>query len=495
MVTRSDAERLHDLIARLLAEPREQEWLEFKTNKAEPEEVGEYISALSNGAAIKDRDFGYLLWGVNDHRMPVGTEFDPFTHKVGNEDLVPWLARLVSPGIEFEFLPVEYLGCMLVLLRVHRAHATPTRFRGNAFMRVGSYKKPLSEQLDLERRLWNRLQSVDFESQTAMADCAPDEVRDALDTRAYFSLLERPEPESTDQTLNELEQDGVVRRDDAGRWGITALGAILFAKSLDHFGLPLSRKKLRVVRYQAESRVETQDDHEFDGGYAIAFQQAVEYLTMTLPSNEIVTQTIRRSVPMYPEKALRELIANALVHQDFSERGQGPMIEIFQRRLEITNPGAPLIDHLRFVDSPPKSRNEALASLMRRLGFCEERGSGWDKVAWEIEFNQLPAPLVEVTGGNTRVVLYAHKDLVHMDGEDRVRAVYLHACLRYVTDQHTNNTSVRERFGISKENSAIASRLIGDATKSGVIKPYEPSAAKRLMRYVPFWVDTGDRSI
>jgi len=122
------------------------------------------------------------------------------------------------------------------------------------------------------------------------------------------------------------------------------------------------------------------------------------------------------------------------------------MVEIFDDRVEITNPGEPLVDTLRFVDTPPKSRNDGVASLMRRFRICEERGSGIDKVISQVELFQLPAPLFEVPEGFTRVVLFAHRPLTEMDKADRIRACYLHACLRYVTRQPMTNASVRERF-------------------------------------------------
>ena len=100
--------------------------------------------------------------------------------------------------------------------------------------------------------------------------------------------------------------------------------------------------------------------------------------------------------------AVRELVANALIHQDFSITGAGPMVEIFEGRIEVTNPGEPLVATDRFLDSPPKSRNESLASLMRRFRICEERGSGIDKVVSQIELYQLPPPLFEVPPGSTR---------------------------------------------------------------------------------------------
>ncbi len=87
----------------------------------------------------------------------------------------------------------------------------------------------------------------------------------------------------------------------------------------------------------------------------------------------------------YPELAIRELVANALIHQDFFISGAGPMVEIFENRIEITNPGSPLVSTARFIDTPPRSRNETLASMMRRFGICEERGSGIDKVITQVE--------------------------------------------------------------------------------------------------------------
>jgi ATP-dependent DNA helicase RecG len=163
------------------------------------------------------------------------------------------------------------------------------------------------------------------------------------------------------------------------------------------------------------------------------------------------------------------LVANALIHQDFSVTGAGPMVELFADRIEVTNPGEPLVATERFVDAPPRSRNEALASLMRRMGICEERGSGVDKVVAQTEAYQLPAPLFEVPDDSTRAVLFAHRPLTEMDRSERLRACYQHACLRYVLRQPMTNSSPRERFGIEAKNAAIASRLMRDALDEGVI--------------------------
>ena len=269
-------------------------------------------------------------------------------------------------------------------------------------------------------------------------------------------------------------------------WDITNLGAILFAKKLDDFP-KLKRKAMRVILYKGKGRVETQREQVGDKGYASGFEGLISFIMALVPTNEVIERALRKTVPMYPELAIRELVANALIHQDFFATGTGPMVELFEDRVEITNPGAPLVSTERFLDTPPKSRNEALASLMRRFRICEERGSGIDKVVSQTELYQLPAPLFEAPEGFTRTVLFSHRPMAEMNNEDRVRACYLHACLKYVQRDFLINTSLRERFGIKEKNRSTASRLIREAVEARAIVPYDPTAAPKLMKYVPWW--------
>ena len=177
---------------------------------------------------------------------------------------------------------------------------------------------------------------------------------------------------------------------------LTNFGAILFAKSLRDFDR-LSRKALRVILYKGKNKVETIREIPGDKGYAIGYENAISvinslaYLRMNRLEKHFVSE-----VRMYPEIAIRELVANALIHQDFSITGSGPMVEIYSDRIEITNPGKPLIDVLRFIDHPPRSRNEDIAAFMRRINICEERGSGIDKVIHAVEIFQLPPPSFRV---------------------------------------------------------------------------------------------------
>lgn len=481
------ANYLASLAHELCALPRETEWVEFKTNESDPDTIGEYVSALANSAALQGKAFGYLVWGVHDadHAI-VGTTFDPHAARKGNEELESWLLRLLEPKIDFRFDTVEIEDQRVVLLEIGRATRHPVRFSGQEFIRVGTYKKKLKDFPEKERALWRIFDAKPFEDGVALSRATSEAVLRLLDYPAYFDLLELPLPSNQDQILGSLAQDRLIRRGDAGGWEITNLGAILFAKRLDNFG-SLKRKAVRVVQYRGSDRTEALKEQEGTKGYASGFERLIAFINALLPANEVVGQALRKNVPMFPELAVRELVANALIHQDLFATGTGPMVEIFGDRVEVTNPGAPLVDTRRFVDTPPRSRNEALASLMRRFRICEERGSGIDKVVFQVELFQLPAPLFERFEDSTRATLFAQKPLARMSREERIRACYLHGCLRYVMRQPMTNTSLRERFGIAPENSSTASRLLNEAVEAGLLMIVDPRAGTRSRSYLPFW--------
>ncbi len=480
-------EYLAGLVRELCKLPRETEWVEFKHNNAEPQEIGEYISALANAAALHGKTRAYLLWGIEDdtHAL-LGATFAPAQTKVGNEELENWLLRLLAPKIDFRFFTVMMEGKNIVILEIDATARHPVQFSGQEFIRVGSYKKKLKDFPEKERALWRIFDRAPFEALTAVENVSDDEALRLLDYPAYFELLQQPLPANKRGILEALAADALLRRTDAGRWHITRLGAVLLAKKLADFP-SLKRKAVRVVVYQGNSRVATIREQEGARGYASGFEGLIGFVNGLLPSNEVIAKALRKTVTMYPELAVRELLANALIHQDFFITGAGPMVEIFDDRMEISNPGVPLVEADRFLDTPPQSRNEALASLMRRFGICEERGSGVDKVVFQAELYQLPAPMFEVIGETTRAVMFAPRPLTKMDKADRVRACYLHACLKYVSRDYMTNTSIRERFGIPPQNSATASRLIKEALEVGAIRAYDETAARKMMKYVPFW--------
>lgn len=267
MTTEHPTAYLVSLVQELCKLPKETEWLELKVNNEDPEEIGEYISALSNSAALAGKAFAYLVWGVTDedHEI-VGTTFDPHSAKVGNEELENWVLRLLSPKIHFHFHEVTVEGKPVVLLEIERAFRHPVQFRGQEMIRVGSYKKKLKDFPEKERALWRIFDRTPFEDGVAAERVSEDRVLGLLDYPAYFDLLQRPLPENRGGILEALAADALIRSDDAGGWSITNLGAILFAKRLEEFRA-LRRKAMRVIQYRGNNRLETLREQVGTKGY------------------------------------------------------------------------------------------------------------------------------------------------------------------------------------------------------------------------------------
>jgi len=474
------------LMETLLRESRETPWLEFKCNYAHPERIGEYVSALSNSAALHDRDEGYIVWGIEDRtRKSVGTTFDPNTAKIGGQPLLMHLAQNLVPAVQLEVFEGVVDGHRVVVVRVPAASTSPVAYKDERFIRIGESKTALQGRPE-ERTLFAKLDKTPFEMRSALSRLSESEVLPLLDYPAYFDLLKVPLPENRAAILEHLAADRLIRSEPDG-WTITNLGALLFAKSLTRFDA-LSRKVVRVVVYKNDDRSEIVKQQAGDKGYAAGFIGLVRWISDQLPQNVHIGEALRREIKMYPDVAIRELVANALIHQDIAITGTGPLVEIFPHRIEITNPGRPLIDPKRFLDLPPISRNDKLASLMRRMDICEELGSGIDRVLTAIEIFQLPAPDFAVTDGNTRVTLFAHRSFAEMDKAERVRAAYQHAGLMYITQKRMTNESLRGRFGLPDEEYTKASAVIRDSLDAGVIVPDDPeNKAPRHAKYVPFW--------
>lgn len=486
-MTASPDEFLERLVRELTRLPAETGWAEFKVNNSDPDMIGKTISALSNSATLDDQEKAYLVWGVeDDSHSIVGTSFNPAAAKKGNENLEAWLVRCLAPRLDIRFHSVAIDGADVIILEIPAAKVQPTRFDGREWIRVSSTIHPLGDHGAKEAELWRQFDRRPFESLIALPDCTGEQVVKLLDHAAYFEGLEIPEPAERVGILDKLAEDRLIIRNEAGHFDITNLGALLYARRLQDFPA-LARKAVRVIVYKGRTRVLSEREQEGARGYAAGFTGLMEWIDSQLPRNEVIGKALRKDMPLYPELAVRELVANALIHQDFGIDGSGPMVEIFDGRIEITNPGVPLIEVARLLDHAPRSRNEALARFMRRIGICEERGSGVDKVVFETEFHQLPPPVWERQDSAFRVTLFAPKALREMDRQEKVHACYLHACLRYVNREPVTNTSLRDRFGVEPGNAAIVSRIIRDSLEAGAIKPFEEGQAKKVARYLPWW--------
>jgi ATP-dependent DNA helicase RecG len=473
-----------ELLDYLLSE-HESEFIEFKGNNHHADNIGELVSALANGAVLEKKDEAYLVFGVDDERNVIGTGFKPETKRAGSMPFKNWLATNLGNSDALSYFNVEHPNGHVVIIGIPRAKVYPVKFNGIEYIRVGESKKKLTEHPEIARRLWEEILRVSFEDGNASDLLNEDQVFDLLDFRPYYSLREVDYPGQRSTVIGHMVNAGVLVR-KLGKFYITNLGALLFAKDMSSFDSLLNRG-VRLIKYRGNDK--TSVDRSADGhrGYAIGVNQLIDSAMLLLPSEEYLDGTTRKTRQVFPRAAIRELTSNMLMHQDFSITGYAPRIEIYSDRIEFTNPGSPVIEVSRFLDSN-RSRNPKLASLMRQMKLCEERGMGIDIVEDSCAQKYLPSASINNSDGFTRVTIFDHKTLRQFSAADRINLVYMHCCLQHVKGLSTTNETLRSRFGDGVLSSTVASRWINEAVEAGVIKAYDPeSSSRRHASYIPVW--------
>ena len=485
---RKNKEYLEKLVKELISLSTETEWVEFKKNNADAKEIGEYISALANSATLWNKEYGYMIFGIdNDTHKIVGTTFEYRKAKRGAEELEAWLSRMLSPRINFKFYELKLNELNITILEIPCADNQPIKFSGEEYIRIGTNKKNLKEYPEKERALWKAFDSTPYELKIAMTNITSKNVMLLLNYIKYYEMLRLAIQTNTKKVLEDFINEKFIKRNEIGNFDITNLGAILIANDLKKFE-ELGHKIVRVIWYKSNDRLETIREKTFDGGYALLYEEIIEYILTIIPQEEIIKDSIRENILSFPEIAIRELVANTLIHQSLEQKGTNPMIEVFSNRIEFSNAGSPLVSINRIIDTVPLSRNENLAGFMHKCGICEERGSGYDKVIFSTSSNSMIAPKIENQDNSfTKVILYSKIPFDLTKKEDRIRTCYMKACLSYVNGQAINNSDIRELFGLSLNDKYKSSRIIKDTLEKRLIKPVDELTAPRYMKYIPFW--------
>jgi ATP-dependent DNA helicase RecG len=328
-----------------------------------------------------------------------------------------------------------------------------------------------------------------FEAAIALPHQSEKNVFDLLDTGRYYLLTEEERPHRAEEVINRFVARGFLKDDMEGGYDITNLGAVLFANDLRNFQ-SVTGKSVRVIRYTGRDKRASDLEQEGQKGYAVGFSGLLSFVKDQLPKKEAYPAGVRRAVSLYSEIAIREIIANALIHQDFTISGAGPVIEIYSDRIEVTNPGNSLIEVDRIIDDR-RSRNEQLATRMRELHLCEERGGGIDKAIIDVEEKYLPAPDFIPSEHSMRVVIFGPKPFSDLSKADRIWSCFCHCVVRWVRHDYMSNSSLRERFGLPDSDYQTVSAVIADARKAGRIVPAEPNQSNKYARYVPHWARLG----
>lgn len=446
--------------------------------------LAEHLSALSNYPGG-----GFLIYGVDNAGSPVGIS------DVEVEQALNQLANLgrnaVEPPLVLDHAIENYADTRLLFVYVHESPVKPVHLRGKglerAFIRSGGTTRVASRQeigtlmLNSRTPRWEELRASMLLDEATLLE--------RLSVDPILTMLDRPAPSSQSEMLTWMEAEGFIAREPANGGYITNLGAIAAARRLSDFP-DISRKAARVIVYNGSNEANMKLEQEGTKGYAGSFQGLLKFVMSQLPQSEIIEQALRVKRTVYPEIALREIIANALIHQDFSITGTGPLVEIFDDRIEVSNPGGLLPSKQldRLIGTQPESRNEQLARAFRRFRICEEQGSGLLKAGLEVELYGLPPIKFEAGSNYFKVTLLSPKTFAQMSSSERLNASYQHAVLKHLSGSAMTNKTLRERLKMPEKQRSMVSALIQEALDCKLIKPADPeNKSRKFSEYVPNW--------
>lgn len=395
-------EYFKNLVLQLLNEPNEQEWLEFKENYHGPEEIGERISALSNGACLCGKRYGYLIFGIKDaDQAIVGTTFEPKKQKAkGNEDLEFWLLTRLNPRIDFKIHELDIDGKRIILFEIPATSGSPVSFLHEAYIRVGSYTKKLKDYPEKAKKIWQSM-STDWSAEICHEATIQD--LDPVAIATARQLFSRKNPRLAEE---------VPHWDDAtflNKARLTIQGKITHT-AIVLLGLPESAHFINPAVAQMTWILKGVDGVEKDyQHFYTPFLLAVDevyHKIRNLKYRYIVDGTLfPEEVDQYDPYIIREALSNAIAHQDYRIGGRITIVEKEDSTLTFQNYGSFLpvsIENVILGDTPEqKYRNTFLVNAMMQLNLIDTIGSGIRRMFLKQREKFFPMP--DYTLENNRV--------------------------------------------------------------------------------------------
>jgi ATP-dependent DNA helicase RecG len=242
------------LLRRLLREPGEAEWLEFKHNNCDPDEIGRCTSACANASMLSGIDRAFIVFGIeNGTKRQLGTNVKLESLKKGAEGFRNWLTRQLTPRLLIEFVDFDYRAKHFSIISIEPSYDRPVAFSGEEYIRIGEHIKRLKEFPEYEKALWLATTRHKFEAAIAMSHQSQTAVLELLDTDRYYVLSEEEKPHGADEVMKRFVTRGFIKDDMEGGYDITNLGAVLFARDLRNFA-SVAGKSVRVIRYTARDK-------------------------------------------------------------------------------------------------------------------------------------------------------------------------------------------------------------------------------------------------
>ncbi len=353
---------IKEIIRNLINMPHEIEWVEYKANFFKPEEIGKYISAISNAASMAGRKCGYMVWGIDDStHLVVGTNFD-FNTDVNHEPLQHYLARNLSPSISFNFEEAFLDKRRVVLLTIPAANGVPTEFDRERYIRIGSSKENLRKYPQREAKLWNVLANG-LPSLTNT-----DSEKQELTFEKLFVYYA-----AKDKFLNRktFEQNLSLRNESTGKYNLLAL---LLSDD--------NAISVRISIFNGEKKSDgLKSVKEFGNTCILYALDAVANYGKDVLNVPIVNEKERvlerNDQYLFDNDAYREAIINSFVHNDWQSLN-APQISVYTDRIEILSHGIIGPDQTfdGFFNGISKPVNPALAHILLQLEISDRSGKG-----------------------------------------------------------------------------------------------------------------------
>ena len=397
-------EYLKNLVQQLVNEPNEQEWLEFKENFHRPEEIGERISALSNGACLVNKRYGYLIFGVTDSTQNiVGTTFDPKTKKAkGNEDLEFWLVTRLSPRIDFKIHQLDIDGKNIILFEIPATSGTPVSFLHEAYIRVGSYTKKLKDHPEKAKKLWQSM-STDWSAEICQDATLEDLDPIAIATARQLFIRKNPRIAEDVPTWNDVTFLNKARLTIKGKITNTAIVLLGLPESA-HFINPVVAQITWILK--GADGIEKDYEH-FYTPLLLAVDEVYKKIR-NLKYRYLIDGTLfPEEVDQYDPYIIREALSNAIAHQDYRMRGRITIVEKEDSTLTFQNYGSFLpvsIENVILGDSPEqKYRNTFLVNAMMQLNLIDTIGSGIRRMFLKQREKFFPMPDYDLENNRVQV--------------------------------------------------------------------------------------------
>ncbi len=377
-----------------LALTGESETLEFKATTGSRRE-----GAMSSCAMLNHRG-GHVVFGVTQGGNVVGQQVGEGTI----EDVIAEIQRIEPPVFPtVDRVPVNDDGWGVIVVSLQQGQTRPYSYRGTAYQRVGNTNRAMTRD-EYNQMLFERMHSVQrWENQPASGwsidDLDEAEIRRTVEESIRRGRLEDPGVRGTEDLLRGL---GLIKNGELLRAAVVLFGAS------ERVAADMPQCLLRVARFRGVGRTEFLDNRQFRGNAFVLLMMAERFMVENLPvAGRIVSDRFERvDEPLYPPEALREALANALCHRDYSIGGGSVGAAIYDDRLEVTSSGTlhfGLTPDLLFAPHESLAWNPLIAGVFYRRGIIEQWGRGTIKMAELTEAVGLPQPEIEDEAGSVTV--------------------------------------------------------------------------------------------